>query len=331
MNASRRAFLRSTGGAMAAGVVAGSKAFAQVREPKVDVGTIVVRPPGLPAIIIDTHTHFYDPTRKEGVPWPGKGDAALYKPTLPEHFRKVAVPEGATGTVVVEASPWLEDNQWLLDLAAKDPFLVGIVGNLRPGEENFAEHLARFAKNPLFRGFRINGGGVAMNLQFLPDLTLVAKHDLALDVNGGPSMLPHVARMAAKAPDLRIVINHLANVKNDGKAFDAEWINGMRACAAQKNVFCKVSALAENATRKDAAGLAPKETDYYAPLLDAVWTIWGEDRVIYGSNWPVSARAASYSDVQRVVAEYFGGKGKSVAAKFFAENARVAYKWVKRA
>ena len=56
----------------------------------------------LPAEVIDTHTHFYDPTRKEGVPWPGKGDKVLYKPTLPDHFMKVAGPHGVTGTVVVD-------------------------------------------------------------------------------------------------------------------------------------------------------------------------------------------------------------------------------------
>src|SRR3954454_16774698 len=79
---------------------------------------------------IDTHTHFYDPTRKEGVPWPGKGDKVLYRPVLPKEFKKLAAPFGVTGTVVVEASPRVEDNQWLLDLARDEPFLVGVVGRL---------------------------------------------------------------------------------------------------------------------------------------------------------------------------------------------------------
>src|SRR5262245_62200533 len=70
--------------------------------------------------IIDTHTHFYDPTRPEGVPWPGKDDKLLYRKVLPRDFLKVASPVGVTRTIVVEASPWLEDNQWLLDLARRD-------------------------------------------------------------------------------------------------------------------------------------------------------------------------------------------------------------------
>src|SRR4051812_48064042 len=86
-----------------------------------------------PREVIDTHTHFYDPTRPQGVPWPPKTDAALYRPVYPDEFKAIAKPLGVTGTVVVEASPWLEDNQWLLDLAARDTFLLGIIGNVIPG------------------------------------------------------------------------------------------------------------------------------------------------------------------------------------------------------
>src|SRR5262245_36008377 len=91
--------------------------------------------------IIDTHTHFYDPERPEGIPWPGKDDKALYRRMLPDDYFKLSAPLGVTGTVVVEASPRLEDNQWLLDLAEKDPRVKGIVGNLTPGGEGYAEHV----------------------------------------------------------------------------------------------------------------------------------------------------------------------------------------------
>ena len=72
-------------------------------------------------MIIDTHTHFYDPTRPEGVPWPNPDDDVLYRRVMPDDYKALAVPEGATGTVVVEASKWLDDNQWILDLAADEP------------------------------------------------------------------------------------------------------------------------------------------------------------------------------------------------------------------
>ena len=104
--------------------------------------------------IIDTHIHLFDTRRPQGVPWPAKDNAALYKPALPDRLRKIAIPHGVNGAIEVEASPWLEDNQWVLDVAAKDTFIVGTVGNLEPGKPDFRRQLERFHRNPLFRGIR---------------------------------------------------------------------------------------------------------------------------------------------------------------------------------
>jgi predicted TIM-barrel fold metal-dependent hydrolase len=281
--------------------------------------------------IIDCHTHFYDPTRPEGVPWPSKDDKVLYRRVLPEHFKELTQPFGVTGTVVVEASPWVEDNQWVLDLAKDDPFIVGLVGHLKPGTDDFAEHLNRFAKNPLFRGIRVNSGDLTKGLDqdaYIADVKRLAESDLELDVNGGPDMPHVVARLGRRLPELRVVINHVANVRIDGKAVPTEWLEGMKAAATNRRVFCKVSALVEGATPRREK--APSELDFYRPALDAVWNTFGEDRLIYGSNWPVSERFANYGTVLRIVREYFQGKGNPVAEKFFWRNSMAAYKWVER-
>src|SRR4051812_41804211 len=100
--------------------------------------------------IVDTHTHFYDPTRPQAVPWPPPAANPLSRRVLPEHLATAAKGLQVTGTVVVEASPRVEDNQWLLDLAARQPFIVGVVGKLRPGTEDFRKHLTRFARSGRF-------------------------------------------------------------------------------------------------------------------------------------------------------------------------------------
>ena len=64
-----------------------------------------------PTWIVDAHTHFYDPSRPLGVPWPPRNDSLLYRAVLPRHYREFARPLGVSGTIVVEASPWVEDNQ----------------------------------------------------------------------------------------------------------------------------------------------------------------------------------------------------------------------------
>ncbi len=277
--------------------------------------------------VVDTHTHFYDPTRPGGVPWPGKDDKVLYRPVLPAEYRTMAAPLGVTGTVVVEASPLVEDNQWLLDLAKDEPFLLGVVGRLIPTEKDFAKNLDRFAKNPLFRGIRIAHDDVKKALAdeaVLKNLALVPDRDLALDVNGGPELLADVAKLAETLPKLRIVVNHMANPTIDGKAPADEYVKNLKA-AAKPNVWCKLSALVEGSRKR---GAAPKALDFYRPTADAVWNAFGADRVVFGSNWPVSDHYAPFGTVHALAKKYLTAKG--AAEKAFGANAVAAYKLTRK-
>ncbi len=279
--------------------------------------------------IIDCHTHFYDPTRPEGVPWPPK-DSPLYRTVLPKHLRELRKYRPVTGTVIVEASNRVEDNAWLLELAKADPFIVGIVGNLTPGTSDFAHHVTQFAANPLFRGIRISVQLLQDLLQQekTDDLKLLADHDLELDVNGGPDTPVAIAKLASQLPSLRIVLNHIGNVHVTADKPPGEWQTGMREAAMHSNVFCKVSALVEGAAHDRQS--APDNLAFYRPYIDVVWNAFGDDRVIYGSNWPVSDRAANYETLQRIVMEYASEKGDAATRKFCSLNAKQAYKWVER-
>ncbi len=90
---------------------------------------------------IETRTHFYDPTRPQAVPWPNPKDPRLYRPVLPAHFRRMTQERGDVRTGATEASPRVEDNQWLLNPARDEPAIAGIVGNLRPGAADFQANL----------------------------------------------------------------------------------------------------------------------------------------------------------------------------------------------
>ncbi len=278
--------------------------------------------------IIDTHTHFYDPTRPEGVPWPGKDDKSLYRAVLPAEYAKLTAPHGVVGTVVVEASPWVKDNQWLLDLAAKEKVIVGVVGRLDPAADDFEKTLKACAADPLYRGIRVSHADLTAGLKgkLAERGKAMVDLDLTLDVNGGPELPADVAKLAAAVPKLRVVINHCANLKVDGKEPPKAWADGMKASADHANVFCKVSALVEQTGKKD----APKDVDYYRPVLDVLWKLFGEDRLIFGSNWPVSDRGATFDVLLGIVRDYFTAKGEKAAAKFFKANSAAAYKWVKR-
>ena len=276
-------------------------------------------------MIVDTHTHFYDPTRPQGVPWPDPNDEFLYRRIMPGDFKREAQSEGVTGTIVVEASAWVEDNQWILDLAEADPFLLGLVGHLEPPDSDFEADLDRFAQHELFCGIRL-GKVSADDPVYLRALEQLAAHDLALDLLVGKEWLAGAATCAARFPGLRIILNHLAHVPVTGGQPDEEWIDGIRAAAACPNVFCKVSGMVELA--QDAP--PPEDPAYYRPVLDVLWNAFGEDRLLYASNWPVSWRYASYRQVQALAMACFEPKGAEALDKIMGRNSREAYRWVSR-
>lgn len=271
-----------------------------------------------PVCVVDTHTHFYDPSRPEGVPWPSKSETTLYRTVLPADFKKVAEPHGVKGTVVIEASAWVEDNQWVLDLAARDPFLLGVVGHLDAGKPEFARNLARFHRDPLFLGIRAGGAAIteAWNgAAYVEDYRRLADAGLELDVLVAAASLPDVARLSDRVPNLRIVINHLPGATPPAASV-------LKELAARSTIFVKVSAVLR---RID--GRVVEDLDLYRDSLDALWGSFGEDRLIYGSDWPVSARFASYASVIGLVRRYFEGKGREACEKYFWRNSRTAYRW----
>lgn len=281
--------------------------------------------------IIDAHTHFYDPTRPAGVPWPPREDKLLYRRVLPKDYRALPVAQPVTGTVVVEASPWVEDNQWVLDLAAHEPFIVGLVGNFPVGTKQFAGHVKRFAANRIFRGIRIRDRKLEGTLEdeaFVSDLKLLADHNLSLDLVGGLEILPYADRLAQVVPALRIVIDHLAGLAVDGKTPPTDWLEKMKALLRRREVYFKVSGLVEGTGRTD--GTAPRDVEFYRPVLDAMTKMFGPGRLIYASNWPVSERFAPLATVQGIIGDYFRSHGRRAEEQVFSGTAKAAYKWVQR-
>jgi predicted TIM-barrel fold metal-dependent hydrolase len=281
--------------------------------------------------IIDTHTHFYDPSRPQGVPWPPKNDPVLYRTVLPEEYRQLTKPYGIKGTIEVEASPLLEDNQWVLDLAAKDKILVGTVGDLEPGKPDFPKHLERFHKNRLFLGIRLGylwGRSIREDLpkrEFVAHVKMLSDAGLEVDMGGGARMLTDVVRLSDAVPGLRIVINHLPFDRPKEPAEKAAFEKALKEIAHRPLIYAKVSGVLRKVD-----GRVPADVAYYKPALDELWEIFGADRVVYGSNWPVSDKIAPYGVAFQVVREYFTAKGQEAAEKYFWKNSQKAYRWVAR-
>lgn len=276
--------------------------------------------------IIDTHIHLFDTTRPGGVPWPPKDNEALYKPALPPRYRALAEPLGIVGAIEIEASPLVEDTQWVLDLAAKDTILVGTIGHLEPADAAFRSQLDRFRRNPLFRGIRYGnlwGRDLAEflgNPTFLDGMRALAAAGLTLDTaNPTPALMAAIIRLTDRVPDLRVVLDHVPQMDPRPAA------ESLRELAKRPHIYVKVSSVLR---RVD--GRVPEDLAFYRDRLDNLYGLFGEDRLVYGSDWPNSDNWAPYPAVLKIVREYFTAKGRTVAEKYFWKNSVAAYRWVKR-
>jgi L-fuconolactonase len=283
--------------------------------------------------IIDCHIHLFDTTRPQGVPWPDKKNTVLFKPAMPDRYRSIAVPLGITGAIKVEASPWLEDNQWVLDVAAKDSIIVGVVGNLEPGKPEFAKQLERFHKNPLFRGIRYgNLWGRTFETQlkrpeFIADVKRLSAAGLSMDTaNPTAELIGNVVRLTDQVPDLRFIIDHLPQMAHPtDPAIRREYKAHMQEIAKRPQIYVKISEVFRKVD-----GRIPTDLAYYRSTIDEIFGVFGEDRVLYGSDWPNSDNWLPYPEVLRIVQEYFNTKGQVAAEKYFWKNSVKAYRWVKR-
>jgi predicted TIM-barrel fold metal-dependent hydrolase len=252
-------------------------------------------------------------------------------PALPNRYRALAQPLGIVGAIKVEASPWIEDNLWVLQVAQADPIMVGVVGNLEPERPEFPQYLGRYQKNPLFRGIRCGNlwgrdmARQASDPDFLRGLQLVADADLVMDTtNPRISLLEAVIRVTDKVPTLRVVIDHLAGydpTPADQPAYDA----ALREIAQRPQIFAKVSQIIHRVGGQVATDVGP-----YRARVDTLVQTFGEDRIIFGSDWPNSDEVTTIDRVVAVARQYFSTQPRLVAEKFFWRNSQRAYKWVKR-
>lgn len=277
--------------------------------------------------LIDTHIHFYDTNRDVEMSWPPKDDKVLYKPHLPAEFSRLAKASGVTGVVIVEASDRLEDNRWMLDLVDGDEFYLGLVGNIDVYRDDFEDQLVKLKRDARFVGVRPRGKEAIdfADKVVLKNLELLAKHDLAMDYltnGGGVPGIETIDRVARKIPGLRIVVNHCLGYDFDGNPPQREWIAAVKRLAGNKNVTCKISGLYQRSVPQP----APQSIDHYESVLDVLWESFGKERLIYGSNWPVTKRTGSYASYLKLVDRFISEKGQDAREHYYWKNAAVAYR-----
>jgi L-fuconolactonase len=281
--------------------------------------------------IIDTHIHLFDPNRPQGTPVVIPGSPTAKTGSLPEGYRKLAVPLGVVGAIHIEASNWVEDNLWALEVCARNDIMVGVIGNLNPEVPEFAQYLERYHRNPMFRGIRYGNiwgydlVGQSRNASVIDRLKLLAQADLAMD-SATPTieLLQALIRVNDAIPGLRIVIDHLPGSDPTAETM-ATYESLLREFHQRPTVFVKLSQIIHRVN-----GQVSTELSAYKDKLDQLVETFGEDRVIFGSDYPNSDSTTPVQNVFRIAKEYYASRTPEAAEKYFWKNSLRAYQWSPR-
>lgn len=270
---------------------------------------------------IDSHQHFwsYDPAQYPWIP-PG---SALHRSWLPPDLAPLLAAAGLDGCVAVQARQTLEESRWLLELAEHHSIIKGVVGWVDLRSPTVARELAELARHPKFRGVRhvvqdepdVN---FMLGADFLRGIGELRAHRLTYDILIYPQQLPAAIELARRFPEQPFVLDHIAKPHiKDGTL--EPWRAQIRGLAKAQNVLCKVSGMV---TEADHAAWKPSD---FVPYLDVVFDAFGEDRLMYGSDWPVCLFAANYERMFGLIENYTRPLSAAARAKFFGENAARFY------
>ena len=287
---------------------------------------------GIP--IIDAHIHLFDGTRPQGAGYMG---SAAYREksrtALPGLYAPLARPSGIVGAIIVESSAWVEDNLWYLLVSQADPIMVGVSGRLDPYKPEFGEYLERYHKNPLYRAIRASrfytntNGKVSLDPVAVDNLKLLAQAGLAQDTaNPSIPLMTANVMLADAIPSARIIMDHLPSFDPTPDT-QAGYEALVKEMAARPNIFVKLSEVYHPRTGSG------EVVDAYMPLrdrLEYLYSMFGEDRVMFGTDYPNSYGVATISEEVGLMKKFFSTKTRAQAEKYFWKNAARVYKYVKR-
>ena len=256
-------------------------------------------------ITIDAHQHFWQLSRPFNYAWLGAPELApIKRDYLPEHLEPHLRAAGIQRSIFVQTQHNLDENRWVLGLAEQHPFLAGVVGWVDLASPDCERQVIEMKQHPKFVGVRhVTQDEPDDDFIVRPDvlrgLGVLEKHGLPFDLLFYVKHLRHTATLAARFPNLSMVIDHLAKPRIRDRRMD-DWLPHMTAAAGSPNVYCKLSGLVTEAEwrRWTAADLKP----YVQTALE----LFGPERCMFGSDWPVCEVAGTYRQVYDALIEALG-------------------------
>ena len=270
---------------------------------------------------LDSHQHFwkYDAAQ---YPWIAKG-SPLQRDWLPADLAPLLARAGLDGCIAVQARQTLEETRWLLALAEENPIIHGVVGWVDLRHDRVGEQLAGFAANRKLRGVRHvvqdePDADFMLGVEFQRGIACLHHFGLAYDILIYPRQLPAAIALAKRFPDQPFVLDHIAKPRI-AEGTLSPWREQIRELALAPNVMCKISGMVTEARRD-----SWKPGDFF-PYLEVVMEAFGEDRLMFGSDWPVCLLSGSYQSVFELATGFFAPLPASAREKLFGANAARFY------
>ncbi|PWJ21897.1 amidohydrolase family protein [Jannaschia seohaensis] len=239
---------------------------------------------------IDAHHHLWQPLRGDH-DWMPDGDPILDRQYAPADLAPILRRHGIDRTVLVQAAATTDETEYMLGLADATEWIAGVVGWVDFEDPSQRRTLERLSRHPKFLGVRPMIQDIPDDHWMLRDdvawgYSAVTELDLTFDALGFPRHLENFHRLLTRHPDMRVVIDHCMKPDIAGGGFET-WAPGIARLARDTSACIKLSGLvteaAEGWTLDD---LRP----YAAHVLD----VFGPDRVMWGSDWPVCRLRAEY-------------------------------------
>lgn len=272
--------------------------------------------------IIDAHQHFWH-FQADEYAWIGDELSLLRRDFLPEELAAIYQKNGVRGCVAVEARGSETENAFLLELAEKHDFIKGIVGWMDVRFPDLENRLLAYADQPKIKGFRYNAQVEAdvnflLRPAWLKGMGVLGQFDYSFDLLVFPHQLGAALEVVRRFPRQRFVLDHLAKpyIK---EGFIDGWKAQLKALAQLPNVWCKVSGLVTEADWNK------WQYEDLLPYLDAAFDAYGTNRLMFGSDWPVSLLAAPYEKVKGVLDRYLLHYSEEEQQRIWASNAKECY------
>ena len=271
--------------------------------------------------VVDSHHHFWEIDRFD-YSWMPEG-SPLATDYGPEELIPLGEKAGVDYAVTVQAVSSPDEARWLLELAEAHEFIAGVVGWVDLTDPEIGYTLDELQRSKYFVGVRHiweseEDPGWIVNSGAINGLKELARRDIAFDFLAKPPNLPHILQVMDQVPGLRAVVDHIAKPLIADHLVEP-WLTDLRKVASINGMHCKVSGMITEADHQNWS------VDDLRPYVHHVLGMFGSDRLMFGSDWPVCTLAGTYGQVIAAAREILGSLSSAARADVFGGSAARFY------